>query len=116
MKNENREVKRELIRKIVELHFGDEPDCDNCPMTEVYIKELNNVRARVAEFLLDEEDADLKDEVLHDMFLKICEQHSKPKEPEWNDVLFLSRVTGRPPKEMKESLERDSGKRIVVPC
>jgi hypothetical protein len=85
-------------------------------MNEIYVKELDNVRARVTEFLLDEEDADLKDEALHDMFLQICEQHSKPKKPEWDDVLFLSRVTGRTPKEMRESLERNSGKKIILPC
>jgi hypothetical protein len=84
-------------------------------MNVVYIKELDNVRARIAEFLLDGEDADLKDEALHDMFIQICEKHSEPKEPEWNDVLFLSRVFGRRPWEVKESLELNCGKKIILP-
>jgi hypothetical protein len=115
MKNDDREAKRGLIRRIVELHFRDESDCDNCPMNVVYIKELDRVRARVTEFLLDDQDADLKDEALRDMFLQICERHSEPKEPEWNDVLFLSRVTGRTPKEVNESLEQNCSKKVVLP-
>jgi hypothetical protein len=115
MKNDDREAKRRLIRRIVELHFRDESNCDDCPMNVVYIKELDRVRARVTDFLLDDRDADLKDEVLRDMFLQICEEHSEPKEPEWNDVLFLSRVTGRTPKEVKESIEQNCGKRVVLP-
>jgi aminoglycoside phosphotransferase len=113
MKYDNRETRRELIRRIVELHFREENDY---PFDEATAKEWERIRARAAEFLSDEQDADLKEEAMYELFLQICRQHPEPKEPEWSDVLFLSKVMGRTPKEVKESLEQNSGKKIVVPC
>lgn len=66
--------------------------------------------------LLDERDADLKDEALYDMFERMCERHPEPKEPTWEDVRFISKVLGDSPEQVKESLEQISGEKITVPC
>jgi hypothetical protein len=119
MKYYDREIRRELIRQIMELYFGDDGDfnaCRDCPMDEVSIRERERVRLRAAEFLLNDKDADLKDEVLLEKFQQICEQYPNPKELDWNDVVFFSKVFGRSPHKVKESIERESGKKIIAPC
>jgi hypothetical protein len=107
MKDDNRICRRQWIRRVVESYFEAKDGYNNCLTDDADVKVQEELHARFVEFLLDEKDSDLKDEAIYDMFLQVCESHSEPKEPTWDDVLFISKVTGRSPEQVKESMERE---------
>jgi hypothetical protein len=107
MKGDNRERKRQWIRRVVEFYFGVDDGYNDCLTDDANAKALERINANVIEFLLDKKDADLKDEAFYGIFQQICEKYPEPKELTWEDFLFISKVTGRSPEQVKESIERN---------
>lgn len=105
MKNDDRERRRQWIRRVIESHFGVGDGHIGYLTDDTDVKTKERRHARFVEFMLDERDSDLKNEALYDMFLRICASHSEPKELDWGDVMFLSKVTGRSPEQVKGWVE-----------
>lgn len=97
-----REKRRRRIFKFVELYFDPDEVYDRCPPEEVDHESRERLHARILDYLLDEQDADLKDEALYEMFERMCERHPEPRQPTVEDILFVARVTGCSPNQGKD--------------